>query len=137
MDFTGLSYQSVPSTTVTVLLPQVTTFLYNTRDTRITAGYSFITAITEHQRSVNSTPSRSPGFQHFNQLSRDMSLLQSLQAAPTPSTPIPFIRPSQPTNQSYINYNTSSIVKPSKFSGYYSSTKRYIKKLTSLITQCI
>jgi hypothetical protein len=94
---------------VTVLLPQVTTFLHNTRDTRITVGYSFITAITEHQRSVDNIPSRRPGFQHVNQLSRDVSLLQSLQAAPTPSTSIPFIRPSQPTNQYYIIYNTSNL----------------------------
>jgi hypothetical protein len=63
---------------------------YHVRDTRITVGYSFVTAITERQRSVDSSPSRRPGFQHFNQLSRDVSLLQSLQANPTPSTPIPF-----------------------------------------------
>jgi hypothetical protein len=68
---------------------------------------------------VDSTYSRSPGFQHFNQLSRDVSFLQSLQADPTPSTP---------AIHSYIIYNTSSIVRPSKFSGYYSSTKRNISK---------
>ena len=135
-NFTGL-YQSVPSAIVKVLLPQVTTFLHNPRDTRITVGYSFITAITERPRSVDSTPSRSPGFQHFNHLSRYVQLLQSLQADPTPSTPIPFTRPSQPTIHSYIIYNTNSIVKPSKFSGYYSSTKRNIQKLRILITQYI
>ena len=77
------------------------------------------------------------GGQHFNQLSRDVSLLQSLQADPTPSTPIPFTRPSQPTIQSYITYNTSNIVKPSKFGGYCSNTNGNIKKLRIMITQCI
>jgi len=97
----------------------------------------FITAFTECQCSVDSMPSRSPGFQHFNQLSRDVSLLQSLQADPTPSTPIPFTRPSQPTIQSYITYNTSNIVKPSKFGGYCSNTNCNIQKLRIMITQCI